>query len=177
MRTPVTVRRAQPGDGPAFLALVRALAEFEDLPPPTEAACSRLLRDAFADPPSFELWVAELPDWSAERTGPADEPPDEPPGALKVAAYAVTFMTYSTFLARPTLYLEDIFVHPDARRRGVASAVMKHLLDLARTRGCGRCEWMVLDWNEGAKELYRQLGAHLHTDWQLNRVTFSHPET
>lgn len=158
MTATATVRRAAPADGPAFLDLVRALAEFEKLAPPTDAACNRLLRDAFADPPLFELWVASHGD------GP-------------VVAYAVTFMTYSTFLARPTLHLEDIFVHPGARRQGIASAVMRHLLAEAESRDCGRCEWMVLDWNRGAKELYRQLGAELHTSWQLNRVTFSHNET
>ena len=162
MNGSITVRRAAPPDGPAFLDLVRALAVFEKLPPPTDAACGRLLRDAFGDPPRFELWVAELP---AEDTD-----------AGRVVAYAVTFMTYSTFLARPTLYLEDIFVHPHARRRGVARTMMAHLLDLARRRGCGRCEWVVLDWNHGAKELYRDIGAELHTDWQLNRVTIERPE-
>ena len=147
------MRRAVPADGPAFLSLVRDLAEFEDLPPPDDGACERLLRDAFADPPRFELWVGEME-----------------PG--RVMAYAVTFMTYSTFLARPTLFLEDIFVHPEARRRGLATTMIEHLLTVARERGCGRCEWMVLDWNHGAKELYRRLGAELQASWQLHRVTF-----
>ena len=103
----VLVRRALPADGPAFLALVRALAAFESLPPPDDDAAARLVADAFADPPRYELWVAEVD------------------GA--VAAYAATFMTYSTFRARPTLFLEDLFVHPDARRRGAHHVLPKPL--------------------------------------------------
>lgn len=151
------VRRARPDDGPAFLRLVCALAEFEHLPPPDEAARERLLEHAFADPPLYELWVGEI----------APEP-DQP---AAVMAYAVTFTTYSTFLARPTLYLEDVFVHPDARRRGLGRAIMEHLRDLARARGCGRFEWTVLDWNENAKDLYHSLGAELLAEWQLMRIT------
>jgi GNAT superfamily N-acetyltransferase len=145
------VRRAVPADGPGYLRLVRALAEFERLPPPDDAACERLLGDAFSDPPRYELWVAELE-----------------PGT--VIAYAVTFMTYSTFLARPTLYLEDLFVAPDARHRGVATAMMRFLKDRAGERGCGRFEWMVLEWNRGAQDLYVRLGADMKADWRLMRI-------
>lgn len=145
------IRRARPADGPAYLSLVRALAEFESLAPPDAAACERLLVDAFSDPPRYELWVAEL----------------EP---RRVVAYAVTFTTYSTFRALPTLFLEDLFVHPDARRRGVATRMMNHLKALAVERGCGRFEWMVLDWNEDAQGLYRGLGADMKPDWRLMRI-------
>lgn len=144
------VRRAEPADGPAFLDLVRSLAEFETLPPPDAAACERLLADAFADPPRYELWVTEL--------------------GGRVVAYAVTFMTYSTFLARPTLFLEDLFVHPDSRRRGVATGMMKRLEELAVERGCGRFEWLVLDWNRDAQTLYDRLGARMKGDWRLMRI-------
>ena len=147
----VLVRRALPADGPAFLALVRALAAFESLPPPADDAAARLVADAFADPPRYELWVAEVD------------------GA--VAAYAATFMTYSTFRARPTLFLEDLFVHPDARRRGVATAVLARLRAEAEARGCGRFEWMVLDWNADAQRLYAGVGAEEHSAWRLWRVT------
>ncbi|MCA9677019.1 MAG: GNAT family N-acetyltransferase [Kofleriaceae bacterium] len=147
----VLVRRALPADGPAFLALVRALAAFESLPPPDDDAAARLVADAFADPPRYELWVAEVD------------------GA--VAAYAATFMTYSTFRARPTLFLEDLFVHPDARRRGVATAVLARLRAEAEARGCGRFEWMVLDWNADAQRLYAGVGAEEHSAWRLWRVT------
>ncbi|MBE7451583.1 MAG: GNAT family N-acetyltransferase [Kofleriaceae bacterium] len=146
----IDVRRATPADGPAYLALVTALADFEHLPPPDAEAGARLLADAFADPPRYELWVATLD------------------GA--VVAYAATFATYSTFRGKPSLYLEDLFVHPDARRRGVARAVLARLRAEAVARGCGRFEWMVLDWNEDAQTLYRAVGARPLPQWQLWRV-------
>lgn len=145
------IRRAVPADGPAYLALVHSLAEFEKLPPPDEAACKRLLADAFADPPRYQLWVAEIT-----------------PGTI--AAYAATFLTYSTFLAKPTLFVEDIFVHRDARRRGVATAMLNHFKDIASELGCGRLELLVLDWNRDAQVLYERLGAEMKSEWRLMRV-------
>jgi GNAT superfamily N-acetyltransferase len=166
------------------VALVRALAEFERLPPPDDAACDRLLADAFADPPRYELFVAvedahgHVPGappgsggiGAAQREArAADGPPDTIDG--DVVAYAVAFPTYSTFLARPTLFLEDLFVHPRARRRGIATAMLDHLRALAAARGCGRFEWTVLGWNEGARALYARFGAELLEEWKICRVT------
>jgi GNAT superfamily N-acetyltransferase len=146
----IDVRRATPSDGPAYIALVRALAAFEKLPPPDDAAAARLVADAFGDHPRYELWIGVLE------------------GA--VAAYAVTFATYSTFRGKPSLFLEDLFVHPDHRRHGVASAVLARLRAEAETRGCGRFEWFVLDWNEDAQKLYAGVGATPLKEWQLWRV-------
>jgi GNAT superfamily N-acetyltransferase len=146
----LTVRPARPDDGPAFVGLVRALSEFEDLPGPDAAACARLLEDAFGARPRFELHVADLDG--------------------EVVAYAVTFQTYSTFLARPTLFLEDLFVHPKARRRGAAQALMARLRERARELGCGRFEWMVLDWNGDAQRFYDGLGAERLDAWRLFRL-------
>ncbi len=145
----IDVRRATPADGPAYIALVRALAAFEKLPP-DDAAAARLVADAFGDHPRYELWIAELD------------------GA--VAAYAVTFATYSTFRGKPSLVLEDLFVHPAHRRRGVARAVLARLRGEAEARGCGRFEWFVLDWNEDAQTLYASVGAAPLKEWQLWRV-------
>jgi GNAT superfamily N-acetyltransferase len=144
------IRPALAADGPAYIALVRALADFEKLPGPTDEAAARLLEDAFGPRPRYELTVADLDG--------------------DVCAYAVTFETYSTFLARPSLYLEDLFVHPRARRRGVATALLEHLRARARDRGCGRFEWMVLDWNVDAQQLYRRLGAARLDTGQLFRI-------
>jgi len=145
------IRRAQPSDGPAFVGLVHALADYEKLEPPTKEAQNRLLDHAFSDAPPFQLWVA-----------------DE---AGEIVAYAVTFVTYSTFLARPTLYLEDLFVSPAARRRGIGTSMLKHLRDHAESQDCGRFEWVVLEWNESAKAAYRKFGAEIFADFRICRVT------
>jgi GNAT superfamily N-acetyltransferase len=80
-------------------------------------------------------------------------------------------MTYSTFLARPSLWLEDLFVRPEARRSGIATALLQKLASLALERGCGRFEWSVLDWNEAAQNFYRGLGADVLPDWRICRVS------
>ena len=144
------VRAARREDAAAILTLVRALAEFEELPGPDDAAAARLVEHGFGPHPLFEGLVAELD------------------GA--VVAYAIFFTTYSTFRMRPTLFLEDVFVHPAARRRGVATTIMTRLRAIAVERGCGRFEWMVLDWNAGAQALYAKLGATQLDDWRLCRV-------
>jgi GNAT superfamily N-acetyltransferase len=149
MSEPV-IRLARPADAPAFIALVRALADFEKLPGPDEVAAARLVEHGFGPAPRFELLVAEL--------------------AGDIVAYALFFSTYSTFRAKPTLFLEDLFVHPRARRRGLATALLARLRALAVERGCGRFEWMVLDWNKDAIALYDGVGARLLGDWRLCRV-------
>src|SRR5262249_4202876 len=128
----IEIRPARADDGPSFVALVRALADFEKLPGPTDEAAARLGEHAFGPTPFYQLLVAED---TRERA---------------LVAYAAYFFNYSTFLARPTLYLEDLFVHPRARRRGIASEMMRRLAAIAAERGCGRFEWMVLDWNQPA---------------------------
>ena len=148
--TPFQIRRAHEGDGPGFVALVRALADFEKLPGPTDDAARRLLADAFGERPHYELLVAEQ--------------------AGRIVAYAAFFHTYSTFLARPGLYLEDLFVHPDARGAGIATALMRELAAIATQRGCGRFEWSVLDWNGAAQRFYERLGARHIAAWQIYRL-------
>ncbi|MCC6999160.1 MAG: GNAT family N-acetyltransferase [Deltaproteobacteria bacterium] len=151
----VVVRPAVRADAPAYLALIQALADFEQLTGPDEAARTRLIEDAFGPRPRYQVLVAELDG--------------------DVVAYAIFFPTYSTFRARESLYLEDLFVHPRARRRGVASAMMKHLEQLARERGCGRFEWTVLDWNTDAQKLYDGLGAQKLRQWMVYRIDLPDP--
>jgi GNAT superfamily N-acetyltransferase len=146
----VTVRPARREDAAAIVALVCALAEFEQLPGPDDAAAARFVAHAFGERPLCEAFVAEIDG--------------------EIAAYAIVFTSYSTFRMQPTLFLEDLFVHPRRRRRGVATAIMAYLRALAVARGCGRFEWMVLDWNTGAQALYERVGARQMAEWRLCRV-------
>jgi GNAT superfamily N-acetyltransferase len=149
----VSIRPATPADGPAFLALVDALADYEKLARPDTGAKERLLADAFTvQPPRFSLLLAETED-------------------AGVIGYAVTFETYSTFLARPTLYLEDLFIHPDFRGIGAGRALFGAVQSEAKTRGCGRMEWTCLDWNELAWKFYERRGATHLNDWRMYRLT------
>jgi ribosomal protein S18 acetylase RimI-like enzyme len=147
----VRVRRAGPEDAATLLDLIRALAEYERLPPPDEAARERLVAHGFGEQPRFETYFAEID------------------GAA--VGYAIVFETYSTFLARPTLYLEDLFVRPEARRQGAGAALLRHLAALAVQRECGRMEWTVLDWNELAQGFYRRVGSTQLEEWRLCRLT------
>ena len=149
-RSEVSVRAATRLDAEAITRLVVALAEFEKLPPPDEEAQARLIEDAFGPKKRVEIVLAEVQ------------------GA--VVGYAFFFETYSTFLARPTLYLEDLFVLPDYRARGVGYVLFKQCAGEAVRRGCGRMEWAVLDWNTHALRFYERLGAHHLHDWQLHRL-------
>jgi GNAT superfamily N-acetyltransferase len=146
----VAIREARREDVPAILGLVRALAEYEQLPGPDDAAAARFVEHGFGARPLCESFVAELDS--------------------EVVAYAIVFTSYSTFRMQPTLFLEDLFVHPRARRRGIATAILRHLRALAVARDCGRFEWMVLDWNTGAQALYERVGARQLTEWRLCRV-------
>jgi GNAT superfamily N-acetyltransferase len=147
----VHVRPLEPGDVPALLALVEALAKYEDLPPPDPAARERLRRDALAVPPRFQALLATVDG--------------------RVVGYAIFFETYSTFLARPTLYLEDLFVLPATRRRGVGAALFSACAAEAVRRGCGRMEWAVLDWNALALSFYTRWAPEALDEWRLHRLT------
>lgn len=153
----VKVRPATQADGPTILRLIHALADFEQLPPPDEAAQQRLLNDAFGPRPRFEIFLAEI-----QSTDAAE---------VVVAGYAFIFETYSTFLARPTLYLEDLFVLSEYRKHKVGYALFRFCVEQARERGCGRMEWTVLDWNENAIHFYQKLGGKHMNEWELYRLT------
>src|SRR5215470_16061923 len=142
---PFHIRSARPADGAAFITLVRGLAEFEQLPGPDDAAARRLLDGAFGARPHFELLVAEV--------------------GGRVQGYALFFEGFSTFLAGPTLWLEDLFVDPAVRGRGIGTELMREVARVAVARGSARLEWNVLDWNEGAQRFYESLGARLLREW------------
>ena len=149
--SPIAIRPLDHADIPTWLSLIEALADYEGLPRPDAEARSRLEREAVAMPPRFQVLLAE-------RDG-------------HVAGYAVYFETYSTFLARPTLYLEDLFVHALDRRHGVGRALMLELAREAQRLGCGRMEWQVLAWNAPAVDFYRRFGGRHLDDWQQYRLT------
>ena len=151
---PFTLRRAERSNAPALLRLVCALADFEKLDPPDAGAQQRLIEDTFGEKPRIESWLA-FADGHAEPVG-----------------YAMLLETYSSFLARPTLYLEDVFVLPEFRGIGIGSAFLRHCVALAHERGCGRMEWTCLDWNTRAQRVYEdKLGAQKMSEWFLYRMT------
>lgn len=149
----IHIRKAMEPDAPALLGLIVALAEFEKLDPPDDEAKARLVRDGFGSQPRFEAWLAFVD------------------GGSDPVGYAFTFETYSSFLARPTLYLEDIFVSPEQRGKGVGTALLRHCIGLAQERGCGRVEWVCLDWNKRAQCVYEGMGARQLKEWMLFRMT------
>ncbi len=138
-------------DVPLILALIRELAEYEKLSDDVVATEARIERALFGDPPHAEAVVA--------RVG------DEPVG------FALYFHTFSTFLAQPGLYLEDLYVRPAHRGRGYGRRLLAHLARIAVDRGCGRFEWSVLDWNELAMRSYRRAGAVPMDEWTVWRLT------
>jgi GNAT superfamily N-acetyltransferase len=136
-----------------FVDLLRALADYERLKPPDPAAVERLRRDAFGASPRFEAALA------VNSKG-------------KAVGYATWFHTYSTFLAKPTMYLEDLFVRDDSRESGAGSALFEHVRTLGAQRDCGRMEWQVLDWNTLAREFYHRRQATWMKDWLTYRITY-----
>ena len=146
----VTIRPALPADAETILHLVRGLADYEHLPPPDRAAQDRLIRDMFSTPPRIQAFLAEY-------EGVA-------------AGYTFIFETYSSFLAFPTLYLEDLFVLPAYRKKKVGYGLFLAMVGEAHRRGCGRMEWSVLDWNTLAIDFYKRLGATHLKEWQVYRL-------
>jgi GNAT superfamily N-acetyltransferase len=151
--TDLVIRRAQPHETPEVLAFIRELAEYERLANEV-VATEEGLRDCLFGPRPFAEVVFACVD--AEPVG-----------------FALFFHNFSTFLGRPGLYLEDLYVRPAARGRGVGRALLAWLARTALERGCGRMEWAVLDWNEPAIRFYRSLGATAMREWQIFRLSGS----
>jgi GNAT superfamily N-acetyltransferase len=147
----VRIIPATAGDVPLLLRFIRELAEFEKIDRQFVADEEKLRRTLFGSSPVAEALLAYLD--------------GEPVG------FAIFFRNYSTILAQPGLYLEDVYVRPEARGRGVGRALLVHLARLAVERGCGRFEWSVLDWNTGAIRFYESLGAVAMDEWTTYRVS------
>lgn len=146
-----TLRSATVDDVPLILGFIRDLADYEKLAHEVVATEESLRRTLFGAPPAAHVVIAEA----------GGQP----------AGFALYFFNYSTFLAKPGLYLEDLFVKPAFRGAGIGKALLLHLAKLANARGCGRMEWTVLDWNEPAIKFYESLGAERKLAWQICRLT------
>lgn len=145
------VRRGTHRDAPLIFALIRGLAEYEKLAHEVEATLARIRRHGFGPRRYFGTLLCFR-------------------GRAPIG-FALYFFTYSTFLGRPSIWLEDLFVVPEARGQGGGKALLAELARIAVRRGCGRMEWTVLDWNTPSIRFYERLGAKLRKDWILTRLT------
>ena len=145
------IRAATAADVPIILELIRALATYERAPNDVTATEDGLNKVLFGEKPAAEVLLAFENETAV--------------------GFAVFFHNFSTWLGRPGLYLEDLFVRPEDRGKGYGRALLIHLAKIARDRGCGRMEWAVLDWNEPAIQFYRKLGAKPMDEWTVFRLT------
>jgi GNAT superfamily N-acetyltransferase len=145
------IRPATPADAATIASLVRELADYEKLLHEAKGTAADFLRELEAPNPVIRVLMAE---WDGEPAG-----------------FALYFFNFSTFVARPGLYLEDLFVRPALRSHGIGRALLRELARIAQARGCGRMEWAVLDWNEPALKFYKSLGARPMTEWIVHRLT------
>ncbi len=148
---PTQIRPATPTDIPQILQFIRELAQYEKLSHEVAATEQLLHQNLFGPRPVAECLIADL---------------DQTP-----VGFALFFHNFSTFLGRPGIYLEDLFVRPAARGKGVGRALLTHLAKIAVKRNCGRLEWAVLDWNAPAIGFYKKLGATPMDEWTVMRVT------
>ena len=146
----IVIRPALPTDAGQYLKLVEAFAEFESLPAPDAEAKTRLIDHLFRDRPAYRLLVAELDG--------------------RIVAYAAHFLTYSTFRARPTFLLEDIFVLPEHRHHRIGHRLFVFCAKTAVAEGCARMDFQVLDWNKDAISFYKSHGVDCLREWLLHRV-------
>jgi len=146
-----TIRPATIVDVPIILQLIRDLATYERAPNEVRATETQLTDVLFGEKPVAEVLLAF-----------EDEMP---------IGFAVFFHNFSTWLGKPGLYLEDLFVKPEVRGKGYGRALLIHLAKIARDRSCGRMEWAVLDWNEPAIQFYKKIGAQPLDEWQIFRLT------
>lgn len=150
MSTPLKLRPARPDDAPLILSLIRELAEYEREPQGVTATVEDILRDGFGATPRFRCVIAE---WQGRPAG-----------------FAFYFFNYSTWKGRHGLYLEDLFVRPEFRGKGIGRALLVHLAQIAVHENCYGMRWQVLDWNQPAIDFYEKLGGKLIREWLTVRV-------
>lgn len=146
----IKIRKARKTDSKSILNLINELAEFEKLNSPDKSAQRRLIKDAFSKNPPFKILLAEVDS--------------------KIAGYSFYFFTYSSFKAKKTLYLEDIFVAENFRNNGIGKLFFNELIKIAKKNNCGGMEWIVLDWNINAIKFYERLGAKDRQEWITYRL-------
>ncbi|MFC2093392.1 GNAT family N-acetyltransferase [Bacteroidota bacterium] len=146
----IKIRKALKTDSEEIIRLILELAKFEKLIPPDEAGQKRLLDDAFSESPPFKILVAEQNN--------------------KLLGYAFYLFTYSSFEAKRTLYLEDIFISESHRNNGIGKLFLNKIMSIANDNDCGRMEWAVLDWNVNAIKFYEKLGARELQEWKYFRM-------
>jgi GNAT superfamily N-acetyltransferase len=148
-----SIRQAMHGDAALIVEFIRSLAEYERLAHEVEATKERIEATLFpkVSEPAARCVLAF--------------------SGAEPAGFAIYFHNFSTFLAKPGLYLEDLFVKPAFRGRGIGRSLLLHLAGVARERGCGRMEWAVLDWNTPAIGFYQSIGARFMDDWKICRLT------
>ena len=151
MSSAFVIKPATAADVPTIFRLIRELAEYERAPNEAIATEAQLHEVLFGAEPSANVLIAREGD--------------------EAVGFAVYFFNFSTWLGRPGLYLEDLFVKPEARGRGYGKALLVQLAQIAKERGCGRMEWAVLDWNQPAIEFYKKLGAKPMDEWTVYRLT------
>lgn len=151
MNDAVLIRIATPADVPSIFELIQALAEYEKLSHAVTGHPEALHAHLFGVRPCIEAIVSQ---WDN-----------------LIVGFALFFTNYSTFLTKPGIYLEDLFVLPQYRSKGIGKALLTHLAKIAHERGAGRLEWSVLDWNAPAIGFYEKMGAKVLPDWRICRVT------
>ena len=147
----LNIRPATSADAPVIASLVRELADYEKLLDEAKATAADFLREIESPNPVIHVLIAE---WDGSPCG-----------------FALYFFNFSTFVGRPGLYLEDLFVRPAQRKHGIGRALLRALARIASQRGCGRMEWAVLDWNEPALRFYKSLDARQMNEWIIHRLT------
>ena len=151
MDTKIFIRSATENDIPVIFALIKELAEFEKLADQIKTSEDELRNNLFGKDRFVEILLAEY--------------------EQKVVGQALFFKNFSTFLGRPGIYLEDLYVKPDMRGKGIGKALLDKIISIAKERNYGRVEWSVLDWNEPAIDFYKKIGAKPLDDWTIFRLT------
>ncbi|KAG0169656.1 hypothetical protein DFQ28_005893 [Apophysomyces sp. BC1034] len=152
----IDIKPATPDDVPIILNFIKQLAEYEKLSHEVVATEALLRQNLFGARPYAEVVIAYC-----QKTPDAEK---------EAAGFALFFHNFSTFLGRPGLYLEDLFVRPEFRGTGIGKCLLIQLATIAKERECGRYEWVVIDWNEPSRRFYEALGAKPHGEWIIHRL-------